>query len=339
MSKKVKLLVIAGISFIILILAMGIGGVYISPIEIINIIFYKIFGNSFLGEIDEKYISILWKIRFPRVILAFISGCGLGLSGVIMQSVLKNPMASSYTLGVSSGAALGASLCIILNISILGIFTMQIFGFLAGILTVFLAIGISSKIDKNMQNNSIILMGMAFSLFANAMLSILMNLARESTESIIHWQMGSFASKPKEYILTLIPIVLISFILIFRYYKEMDIMTFGDEQAIIAGVSVKNVKWILLSFSAILTGAIVSVSGVIGFVDLFIPHISRRIFGANHKYVLPATAILGGAFMVLCDLVGRTIISPIEISVGAITSAIGAPFFIYLYFSKRKKSL
>ncbi|MDE6181761.1 MAG: iron ABC transporter permease [Eubacteriales bacterium] len=339
MNKNIKLLGIIIISFIIVILAMGIGSVYIAPIESINIIIYKIFGYSFLGEVDEKYISILWKIRFPRVILAFISGSGLGISGVIMQSTLKNPMASSYTLGVSSGAALGASLCILLNISIFGIFTMQIFGFLAGLLTVFLALGIASKIDKNMQNNSIILMGMAFSLFANAMLAIIMGFLREGVQSIINWQMGSFASKDLSYILILIPIVIIIFIFVFRFYREMDIMTFGDEQAKISGVSVKNTKWILLSFSAILTGVIVSVSGVIGFVDLFVPHIARRIFGSNHKYVLPATAILAGAFMVLCDLIARTIIAPIEISVGAVTSAIGAPFFVYLYFSKRKKNL
>lgn len=338
MNKNIKLIGISIISLVIIILAIGIGSVYIAPIDTINIMIYKIFRYSFLGEIDEKYISILWKIRFPRVILAFISGSGLGISGVIMQSILKNPMASSYTLGVSSGSALGASLCIFLNISIFGIFTMQIFGFLAGILTVFLSLGIASKIDKNMQNNSVILMGMAFSLFSNAMLSIITSLSRKETQSLIYWQMGSFASKNWDYLLVLIPIILISFIFIFKFYREMDIMTFGDEQASISGVSVKNIKWILLTLSAILTGSIISISGVIGFIDLFTPHVARKMFGSNHKYVLPATAILGGSFMVLCDLVSRTVISPIELPVGSITSAIGAPFFIYLYFSKRKKA-
>ena len=339
MNKFLKLIFISIISFIIVILAVGTGSVPIAPIDTINIILYKIFGHNFLGEIDEKYIAILWKIRLPRVILAFISGSGLAISGTIMQSILKNPMASSYTMGVSSGTALGATLSILFNISIFGMFTMQVFGFFSGLLTVFLAIASASKIDRNMQNNSIILIGMAFSLFANAMLSIIMNFAKEETQNIVYWQMGSFASKNINYLLTLIPITIIIFLFVFRFYKEMDIITFGDEQAKISGVSVKKVKWFLLSFSAILTGAIVSVSGVIGFIDLFTPHVSRRIFGANHKYVLPASFILGGAFMVLCDLVARTIVAPIELPVGSVTSAIGAPFFIYLYFSKRKKGI
>lgn len=336
MNKKIKLLLLILISFIILILAMGIGSVSIAPINTINIIFNEIFGHSFLNNIDEKHIAILLKIRFPRVLLAFLSGSGLAFSGTIMQSILKNPLASSYTLGVSSGAALSASFCILFNLSFFGMFTMQIFGFLGGLLTVFLSLSIATKIDKNLQNNSIVLMGMAFSMFANAILSIIISFANEEAQKLLYWQMGSFSMKNWDYVKSLVPTLLIIFIFAFIFYKEMDIMTFGDEQANVSGVSVKKVKWILLSFSSILTGAIVSLVGVIGFIDLFTPHVARKLFGSNHKYVLPATAFLGGSFMVLCDLIARTLIPPIELPVGAVTSAIGAPFFIYLYFNKRK---
>lgn len=323
------------LSFSILILAMGIGSVFIPPIQTINIILYKLFNFSFI-EIDKTFLSILWKVRFPRVLLAFICGAGLSLSGTIIQSLLKNSLASSYTLGVSSGAALGASVCMLFKIYIFGIFSIQIFGFVFGMITVFLSIGIANKLDKTMQNNAIILTGMAFSLFTNAVLSIIMTFAKEDLQSLIFWQMGSFSMKDSIYIFILYPIVVIIFFLVFFKYKQMDILTLGDEQAIVTGVETKKIKLFLLSMASLLTGFIVSVVGVIGFIDLFTPHITRKIFGANHKYVLLMSLILGGTFMVLCDLIARTIVAPIELPVGAITSAVGAPFFIYLYFDKRK---
>lgn len=323
------------LTVIIFILAMGIGSVFIPPLHTVNILFYKIFNFNFL-EINETFLSILWKIRFPRVLLAFICGAGLSLSGAIIQSILKNPLASSYTLGVSSGAALGASFCILFNLYLFGIFSMQIFGFIFGIITVFLALSIAVKMDKTMQNNAIILTGMAFSLFANAMLSIIMTFADEKLQNLIFWQMGSFAMKNSIYLFILYPTILIIFILVFFKHREMDILTFGDEQASISGVEVKKIKLFLLFMACLITGFIVSVVGVIGFIDLFTPHIARKIFGAKHKYVLFMSLILGGTFMILCDLVARTIVAPIELPVGAITSTIGAPFFIYLYLDKRK---
>ena len=330
-----KIILCLILSSIIFILAMGIGSVFIPPIQTINILLYKIFNFNFI-EINETFLSILWKIRFPRVLLAFICGAGLSLSGTIIQSVLKNSLASSYTLGVSSGSALGASFCMLFKIYIFGIFSIQIFGFIFGIITVFIAISIATKMDTTMQNNAIILTGMAFSLFTNAILSIIMTFAKEDLQNLIFWQMGSFSMKNNIYLLILYPTVLIIFLLVFIKYREMDILTFGDEQATIIGVDIKKIKLFLLSMASLLTGFIVSIVGIIGFIDLFTPHITRKIFGASHKYVLFMSLILGGTFMVLCDLVARTIIPPIELPVGAITSAIGATFFIYLYFDKRK---
>lgn len=335
MKKIYKIVLCFILSFIIFIFAIGIGSVFIPPTHTINILLYKLFNFNFL-EINETFLSILWKIRLPRVLLAFICGAGLSLSGTIIQSLLKNSLASSYTLGVSSGASLGASICILFKIYIFGIFSIQIFGFIFGIITVFTAIAIATKLDRTMRNNAIILTGMAFSLFTNAMLSIIMTFAKEDLQSLIFWQMGSFSMKDNVYLIVLYPTILIVFILVFFKYREMDILTFGDEQASLSGVNVKKIKLFLLSMASLLTGFIVSVVGVIGFIDLFTPHITRKIFGASHKYVLFMSLILGGTFMVLCDLIARTIVAPIELPVGAITSAIGAPFFIYLYFDKRK---
>ena len=148
--------------------------------------------------------------------------------------------------------------------------------------------------------------------------------------------MGSFALKDWTYPAMLLPVVLIGILLVSHFSREMDMMTLGEEQTISTGVEIKKTKWILLATSSVMTGAIVSMSGIIGFIDLFTPHAARRLFGASHRYVVFASALMGGCFMVLCDLVARSL-SRHELPVGAVTSFIGAPFFMYLYFSGRKK--
>lgn len=346
-KNKIKLLVILIISVVVMILAIGIGSVKVSPNETISIILYNTINNfnsisnidfniNNINNISNSSMSIIWKIRLPRVLLAFIAGGGLAFSGAIMQAVLKNPLASSYTLGVSAGAALGASISILFNISIFGIFTLMVFGFTASILTVIGAVLLATKMDKGINNNTIILTGMAFSLFADAVISILMAYKKESLQNLIFWQMGSFASKNISYIYILYPVIVILFLLIYSRRTILDILTFGDEQAVAVGVDIVKEKWYLIVLGAVTTGIIVSVTGIIGFVDLFIPHIARNIFGNKHKYILPASFILGGMFMVICDLISRTIVSPSELPVGAITACIGAPFFIYVYINSRK---
>ncbi len=322
---------------IILPLAMGIGSVSIPPGDTANVVLNKLFSLPLHEHIDAVTQSILLKIRIPRTLLAFVCGSGLAVSGVMMQSVLRNPLASSFTLGVSSGAALGAAIAILFGISVFGGLTLPLFGLIAGLGTVFLALGVAAKIDRNLQNHSIILTGMAFSLFANAMITIIMALSQEQLQRLIYWQMGSFSMKTTGHLLLLLPLVLVGILAVCCCAAPMDLMTLGDEQAQSSGVNAKRTKWFLLSLSAVITGAIVSIVGIIGFVDLFTPHIARKLVGASHRYVVPASALLGGAFMVLCDLAARTLIPPLELPVGAVTAVIGAPFFLYLYFSGRRK--
>lgn len=339
MKKLSLLFLLAGGSVLVMLLAMGVGSVPIAPGDSAAVLLSQLCGIGLPEGVDEVTRSILVNIRIPRTLLAFISGVGLAISGVMMQSVLRNPLASSFTLGVSSGAALGASLAMALGISIFGYFTLPIFGLVFGLATVFLAIGLAAKIDRRMENHSIILTGMAVSLFANAMITIFVALSKDQLQRLIYWQMGSFSMKEAVHAYILGPLVLIGFLVMLAYGRQMDILTLGDEQAITSGLAVKRMKWLLLSISAVVTGAIVSIVGVIGFIDLFTPHMARRLFGASHRYVVPAAALLGGAFMVLCDLAARTMVAPLELPVGAITSALGAPFFIYLYFGKGRRSL
>ena len=336
---KIRILVIVIISFLVIILGVALGSVYISPSEIFSVIGHKVFGTELPGDIKPTTVAIFWNLRFPRALLAFIVGGALSVSGAVMQAVLRNPLASSYTLGVSSGASFGAGIIILFGVTlpIVSMFTLPLMGFVFGLITIFLVIAFASRIDGQMENNTIILTGMVFSLFINAVTTLMSALSREHMQRLIFWQMGSFSMKDWSAVFILAPILAAGVIFIMHYNHELDIMTFGEDQAKIMGVDIKRVKWILLISSAALTGSAIAFVGIIGFVDLVAPHIVRRLFGSSHKYVIPMSAIFGGTFMVVCDLASRTILSPNELPVGAVTAIIGAPFFAYIYFSKRAK--
>ena len=303
----------------------------------------KIFGEKLLGisrTTSQTMSSIVWDIRLPRVLLAYIVGAALSVSGTVMQSVLRNPLASSYTLGVSSGASFGAAIIIVtgLRLPVFRAFTLPFTGLAFGIITVILAISFASRLDSSMENNTIILVGIVFSLFINAILTMITALFRDKVAQLTFWQMGSFSLKEWSSIHILLPISITLVSVLLLYSKEMDILTFGEEQAFAIGVDVQRIKWVLLGLAAALTGSSIAFVGVIGFIDLVAPHIVRKLFGSSHSIVLPMTAVFGGSFMVVCDLIARTIIAPIELPVGAITAMIGAPFFTYLYFSGKRSS-
>lgn len=335
MSLKSKSLIAIIATIIVLIFSIGVGTVYITPIEIAQIIKSKIFGTTI--SIKPIHIGIIWNMRLPRVLIAFLVGSLLSVSGAVMQSILKNPLASSYTLGISSGAAFGIGLFLFFGVPVnmFGIFTLPVIGFLAGISTVIFAITVASKLDVNMSNNSIVLIGIIFSLFINGLITLISALSNETLEKMVHWQMGSFALKDWSFIFVLLPVNIIGILVLTQYANELDNLTFGEEAAFVVGVDVKKVKWILLCASAALTGCAVSIAGVIGFIDLITPHVIRKIFGSRHKIVIPLSAIIGGAFMVVADVFARTFVKHMELPVGAVTAIIGAPFFFYVYFSKK----
>jgi len=326
------------ISLVIIAAASSLGSSFIRPADTISVIMHKIFGLSLKEGIDPGTVSIVWLLRLPRVLLAFIAGGCLAISGAVCQSILRNPLASPYILGVSSGASLGAGIVIISGMAIpfLGSFTLPLTGFIFGVVTVFIVAAFSSMIDKSMSNNTIILCGMVFSLFLNALLTTLSAVFSDDLRRIVLWQMGSFAMRGWEYVRTLLPFFVIGSAGIFLYTKEMDLLTFGDDQAKSSGVEASFLRKKLLVFSAILTGASVALCGVIGFVDLIAPHAARRITGSGHRYLIPMSFLIGGILMVSADLIARTVISPSEMPVGAITALVGAPFFAWIYFGRRR---
>lgn len=333
---KFKILIIISFAIISILFSIAVGSVYISPIAIFQIIFYNLFGIFNIDYIHDSYVAIIWNVRLPRVILAFIVGSMLSVSGAIIQSVLRNPLASPFTLGISSGSSFGAALVFILGITAFEMFTLPFFGFIFGIITIIFVLFFSSKISNNMDNTTIILSGMVISLFINAIVTLLISVNRESLQRLIFWQMGSFSARGWDAIIILFPIAII--FISFAYFRNLslDIISFGEETAKTMGVNIRFEKWILLGVASLLTGSSIAFVGIIGFIDLISSHIVRRIFGSAHSKLIIFSAIFGGSFMVFSDLISRIVIPPSEIPIGVITSLLGAPFFAYIYFKGRK---
>lgn len=325
---------------IIICLGISIGSADISFFDTVKVIFCRITGARIPYDINENTAAIIWKLRLPRVLLAFLTGAAMSLGGAVTQSVLGNPLASPYTLGVSSGASLGAAVVTVLGVSLSFAHQMSLafVGTVCAVLTVIICLAAASGIDKNVRSSTIVLLGMVLSLFLSAVFTLISGLSKDKMTLLIRWQMGSFGSKGWETVavLALCSAVCISIILF--YSKELDILSFGDESAEAIGVNVRRTKSILLLLMAVLTGTAVSFAGVIGFLDLIAPHAARRLFSPKHKYLCPSAALLGGSFMVIADLVSRMIIKGTELPVGAVTAFIGAPFFAWIYFSRRKQS-
>jgi len=336
---KLKIIILMVCALVVILLGIGIGSVWVPPGDVLEILRHRIFGTALPADTPPAFVSIVWNSRLPRTLLAFVVGALLSVSGAVMQSVLRNPLASSYTLGVSSGASMGAGFVILFGftVPVLGMMTLPVVGFVFGLATLLLVMAFASRIDGRMENNTIILTGMVFSLFVNAITTLMSTLGREHLQRLIFWQMGSFSMRDWPPVIILAPIAVLGIIFIIHYHRELDMMTFGEEQAKTMGVNLKRVKWIMLVTAAALTGGSIAFVGVIGFVDLVSPHIVRRVFGVTHRHVVPLSAVFGGAFMVVCDIVARTVVSPSELPVGVVSALVGAPFFAYIYFGRRMR--
>ncbi|MCM1024676.1 MAG: iron ABC transporter permease [Prevotella sp.] len=310
------------------------GSVFVPLSDLLKIFGSALFGTGLEG-VPASSVSIIMTIRLPRVLLGFLTGAALSVCGTAVQSVLRNPLASPFTLGVSSGASLGAGIVIACELSFLGRFTLPFAGLAFGIAAMFLMVAFASKIDRTLRGSTVVLTGMVLSLFVNGIVSVMANAKDEKYKQIMKWQTGSFSGRKWEYVVILAAVLAACFSYFMLKSRELDILTFGDEQARSAGVNTKREKALILIVTAVLSGTSVAFAGVIGFVDLISPHIARRIFGAEHKLLLPMSALIGGTFMVLCDLAARTVIPPNELPVGVVTSLIGAPFFAWVFFKKR----
>jgi iron complex transport system permease protein len=290
-------------------------------------------------DLDESASNILWNIRMPRVVLAGLVGASLAIAGAAFQGLLKNPLADPYTLGVSSGASVGAVVTLFFGISVpfLGLFTLPVFSMLGAFLTMVTVMSFAKLIDRAMKMETIILTGIIFSSFLGSVISLMISLSGEELRQIIGWLLGSVSMRGWPYVTMALPFMTIGFLLLWLNRRELNALVFGEERAMHLGVNVKRRKMMILTGGSILTGAAVSVSGTIGFVGLVVPHMTRMLWGSDHRHVLPLSFINGASLLIICDLVSRTIISPSELPIGVITAFIGAPVFAFIFWKQRRK--
>ena len=260
------------------------------------------------------------------------------MTGVVIQSILRNPLASAYNLGISSGAGLGASLLIVINISFNQYFFIGV-SMIFAFITILFILFMSKKIDKYMSSNSIILAGIVISLFLSSVMSFLSYIFPKYSNKIILWQLGSLFVRNKTDILIIIVMTLVFLLILMKYSSVLDIMTFGDETSLSLGVDVKKMRIFFILISSFITAVLVAFTGVIGFVDLVSPHIARKIFGAKHIIVFPASALIGGLLLNVSDIFSRIIVQGSNIPIGIVTAVIGAPFFLYIFISNKNNGM
>ncbi len=299
----------------------------------------ELFGMQDENQIEQMVVTIIMSIRFPRVILAFLVGASLAIAGAAFQGLLKNPLADPYTIGVSSGASVGAVMVLFLGIQVpfLGIFTLPVFSIISGFITLLFVLGFARLVDRFLSIETIVLTGIIFSSFFGSIISLMIALTGEELRQIISWLMGSVSMRGWEYISMVLPFFIIGIAILIMNSRELNALSFGEETAKNLGVNVRIRKLLILFAASLLTGASVAVSGTIGFVGLVIPHITRIIWGANHRTLLPLTMLNGGAFLVIADLVARTIIIPKELPIGVITALIGAPVFAIIFLNRYRR--
>lgn len=340
MKKKhiILFIILIILFFITMLVSTTIGVANISIKDTLKIIINKIFRIDNNLKIKDIYQNIVWNIRIPRIIIASLVGIGLSVTGASYQSLFKNPMADPYILGVSSGAGLGATIGIVLglNISILGISGVTITAFIMSLITIFIVYTIS-KVGKKTPITSLILSGVAISYLFSSIISILMIFNSQETDKVVFWLMGSLTTSNWNHIQILTPIVLIGSFIIWIYSRELNIMLMGEESAQMLGVDIEKIKIKLFLIVSIIVSTTVSITGIIGFVGLIVPHTVRIIVGANNKVLIPISAVSGGIFMIISDTIARTIVNPTELPVGAVTALFGAPYFIYLISKNKKK--
>lgn len=292
---------------------------------------------SYLRGTETTSGVIFFRIRIPRIFLAAITGASLAVAGVIFQALLRNPLATPYTLGVSSGGALGAVLMIKLgaNFSWWGFSTIQGAAFLGSLATIGLVYYLARR-QKRISVYVMILAGVTVSYFFGAMILLLHFIADfTETRQMIRWMMGGLDVVQPELLWRSLPLLFISYLVLFSQSRMLNILSTSEEMAMSKGVAVERVQKIAFLFASLLTGLIVAISGPIGFVGLIIPHVLRLIIGYDHRYLIPASLLLGGAFLVICDTIARTMLAPVDIPVGVITAIVGGPFFLWLLIRRR----
>lgn len=326
----------SGVTLLTLLVSVSVGSVRVPLWDTLTVILDTALHLPVPESIKSP--AIIASVRLPRVLCAALTGAALSLCGGAMQGLLKNPLADGSTLGVSSGASLGAVIAIAFGVSIPRLPFAGTMGMAMAFscLSLFAILSLAYKIDRALSTNTIILIGVIFSMFASGLMSLIIAFAPDKARSITFWTMGSLSgSDYTNALVLLLSLAVFGGVLLSRA-DELNAFAIGENEARHVGVNVKAVKLTVLIASSALIGVCVSVGGAIGFVGLVVPHILRRVTGPNHRRLLPACMFGGAVFLMLSDLLARTIVSPAELPIGVITSLIGAALFIYIFYSTRR---
>ena len=346
MNKKTGVILV-GLFFLLLgtiILSSCIGAVKISVPELLSIITHTT-GLSDAAGFKPQQAAVLLNIRLPRVMLGVLIGAGLGISGSAIQGLFRNPLAEPGLIGITSGATLFAVLMIVMEISVfkqlsgvIGFYALSIAAFAGACITAMVVYRLAHRNGKT-DITTLLLSGIAINALAGSLTGLLTYMATdEQLRTITFWSLGSLGGASWETVTGILPFILIPVFALPFLAKSLNALALGDAQALHMGIDVVMVKRIIIILATIAVGASVSVAGTIGFIGLIIPHMLRMIFNADHRLVIPGSALLGAALLTVADLISRTIVAPAELPIGILTALIGTPVFLYIIITERNKN-
>lgn len=300
--------------------------------DIARILLRALAGEESASEAFGATGVILMQVRLPRVVLGFWVGCCLASVGVALQALLRNPLADPYVLGVSSGAALGASLAVLFGIgtTLLAVSALPACGFAGGLAALFLVYRMAASYER-LPIHSLLLAGVIFNAIFSALIMFITSIMEPNRSfGMMAWLMGTLTAPPYPTLMILSLYLLVGLLWLFKQARVLNLLALGEESARTLGVDTERAKRVLFLVAALVTGAVVSISGMIGFIGMVVPHAVRLVIGADHRLLLPASALVGGMFLMGADTLARTLLAPAEIPVGIITALSGGPFFVYL---------
>ena len=337
LSPPFLLALLAALLVVLLIANLGIGAVRIPPGDVVGILVERL-GVDLGVSYEPQHDSVLWNIRLPRVLLAVLTGGALAIAGASLQGVFRNPLADPSIIGVSSGAALGAVAAIVVGFTFLGTFSLAIAAFAGGLVATGVVYSVG-RINGRTDVVTLILAGIAVNATAGAITGMFMFMADDDQlRSIVFWTLGSLGGSTWAVIRPIAPMIIIGVIILPLWARSLNLMTLGDREAAHVGVSTERVRLGVIVVAALITGAAVAVTGIIGFVGLVVPHIIRLVVGPDHRLVLPMSAVGGAALMLLADLFARNVAIPAEIPIGVVTAVMGGPFFLWLVNRTRRSA-
>ena len=317
--------------FFTMILCICVGSVRISFSDTVTSVWNAIWGLPIPENIAK---NIILNVRLPRVLCVTLAGAALSICGAAMQGLLRNPLADGSTMGVSSGAALGAIIAVATGFILPGLS----FGgsMIMAMAFAFGSLSLAYTLDRSLSTGSIILIGVIFTMFISAIISLIITFASDHTRTLSFWTMGSFSGVNYDQAKIMCVALVICGGILIRFSPELNAFAIGEDNARHIGVNVKRVKLIILITVSVLIGVCVSIAGTVSFVGLIMPHIARMLVGPNHKRLLPASLFSGAVFLLLADLTARTLLSPIELPIGVVTSIVGAVAFVIIFYKTRK---